>query len=143
MKMKFVYGILLVAVAVPRLLFTKNPNNKKRVLWIIQIRKRTRSIRTLTLRKWPWQTKSGKPVARYLLCGRDKGEQKGPGQVPLKKFEGSGNLLLCRMWQCTFKSDTKFESGCGWPSFYEPISKGSIIYAPDNSYGMNRNGSYV
>jgi peptide-methionine (R)-S-oxide reductase len=37
-----------------------------------------------------------------------------------------------------FKSNGKFESNCGWPSFFEPISKGSIIYAPDNSYGMKR-----
>jgi len=37
-----------------------------------------------------------------------------------------------------FKSNAKFESSCGWPSFFEPISKGSIIYAPDNSYGMKR-----
>ena len=37
-----------------------------------------------------------------------------------------------------FRSDGKFESTCGWPSFFEPISKGSIIYAPDSSYGMKR-----
>ena len=37
-----------------------------------------------------------------------------------------------------FSSNGKFESSCGWPSFFEPISKGSILYAPDNNYGMNR-----
>lgn len=37
-----------------------------------------------------------------------------------------------------FNSNGKFESSCGWPSFFEPVSKGSIIYAPDNSHGMQR-----
>jgi peptide-methionine (R)-S-oxide reductase len=37
-----------------------------------------------------------------------------------------------------FNSNAKFESSCGWPSFFEPITKGSIIYTPDNSYGMKR-----
>jgi peptide-methionine (R)-S-oxide reductase len=37
-----------------------------------------------------------------------------------------------------FKSNAKFESSCGWPSFFEPIAKGSIIYTPDHTYGMNR-----
>ena len=37
-----------------------------------------------------------------------------------------------------FNSNGKFESSCGWPSFFEPVSKGSVIYERDNSYGMKR-----
>jgi len=37
-----------------------------------------------------------------------------------------------------FVSDAKFESSCGWPSFFEPVTKGSLIYAPDNTHGMHR-----
>ena len=37
-----------------------------------------------------------------------------------------------------FTSDGKFESSCGWPSFFEPVKKESIIYAPDNAFGMRR-----
>ena len=37
-----------------------------------------------------------------------------------------------------FRSNGKFESSCGWPSFFEPITKESIIYASDNTYGMKR-----
>jgi peptide-methionine (R)-S-oxide reductase len=49
-----------------------------------------------------------------------------------------GTYYCAACGNALFKSDTKFESGCGWPSFYEPISKSSIIYAPDNSHGMER-----
>lgn len=37
-----------------------------------------------------------------------------------------------------FKSNGKFDSSCGWPSFFEPITKGSIVYTPDNTHGMKR-----
>jgi peptide-methionine (R)-S-oxide reductase len=67
--------------------------------------------------------------------------QKGTERAWTSKFESSkeiGTYYCAVCGNALFRSDTKFESGCGWPSFYEPISKGSIIYAPDHSYGMDR-----
>ncbi|MBN1217274.1 MAG: peptide-methionine (R)-S-oxide reductase MsrB [Candidatus Lokiarchaeota archaeon] len=43
---------------------------------------------------------------------------------------GCGNPL--------FKSDTKFKSGTGWPSFYEPIHSNSVKEIEDRSHGMIR-----
>ena len=37
-----------------------------------------------------------------------------------------------------FKSDDKFDSHCGWPSFSEVAAQGKIIEREDNSYGMRR-----
>jgi len=67
--------------------------------------------------------------------------QKGTERPGTSKFENSkeiGTYFCAACGNALFKSDTKFESGCGWPSFYEPISKGSIIYTPDNMHGMTR-----
>ena len=37
-----------------------------------------------------------------------------------------------------FDSRTKFESGTGWPSFYQPISRHNVMETADNSYGLQR-----
>lgn len=37
-----------------------------------------------------------------------------------------------------FRSDAKFASSCGWPSFFEAVRKHSVVYKNDNSYGMHR-----
>ncbi|MEJ0104230.1 MAG: peptide-methionine (R)-S-oxide reductase MsrB [Bacteroidota bacterium] len=66
---------------------------------------------------------------------------KGTERPYTSKFESlfdKGTYYCAVCGNALFRSDTKFESGCGWPSFYEPISKTSIIYAPDNTYGMTR-----
>lgn len=67
--------------------------------------------------------------------------QKGTERPYTSKFEHSKEIGTYYCAVCgnpLFRSDTKFESGCGWPSFYEPISKTSIIYLKDNSLGMER-----
>ena len=68
---------------------------------------------------------------------RQKGTER-PFTSPYETSHDVGTYYCAVCGNALFKSDTKFESGCGWPSFYEPISKGSIIYAPDNTYGMSR-----
>jgi len=37
-----------------------------------------------------------------------------------------------------FKSVTKYNSGCGWPSFYEPLKSNAVELKEDNSLGMKR-----
>jgi peptide-methionine (R)-S-oxide reductase len=68
---------------------------------------------------------------------RQKGTERA-WTSPLESSKEIGTYYCAVCGNPLFKSDTKFESGCGWPSFYEPISKGSIIYLPDHSYGMDR-----
>ena len=67
--------------------------------------------------------------------------EKGTERPFTSKFETSKEIGTYYCAVCgnpLFKSDTKFESGCGWPSFYEPVSKSSLIYLPDNAFGMKR-----
>ena len=68
---------------------------------------------------------------------RLKGTER-PGTSEFEHSKEIGTYYCAVCGNALFKSDTKFESGCGWPSFYEPISKESIIYSEDNSYGMER-----
>ena len=74
---------------------------------------------------------------RYLPHCPEKGTEM-PWSSKFENFSEIGTYYCAVCGNPLFKSDTKFESGCGWPSFYQPISKGSIIYTPDNSHGMKR-----
>ena len=40
--------------------------------------------------------------------------------------------------QPLFDSATKFDAGCGWPSYYQPISPQAVAERVDNSHGMQR-----
>jgi len=49
-----------------------------------------------------------------------------------------GNYFCAVCGNRLFKSDAKFASTCGWPSFFEPVRKNSVVYLTDSSYGMDR-----
>lgn len=75
------------------------------------------------------------PEVYYIA--RNKGTER-PWTSKFEKFDEIGTYYCAACGNALFKSDTKFESGCGWPSFYEPLSKKSIIYTTDNTLGMKR-----
>jgi peptide-methionine (R)-S-oxide reductase len=68
---------------------------------------------------------------------REKGTER-PWSSQYEDFYEKGTYYCAACGNALFVSDTKFDSGCGWPSFYEPISKTSIINTEDNSHGMKR-----
>lgn len=53
-------------------------------------------------------------------------------------FEASGTYYCAVCGNALFRSDSKFGSGCGWPSFFEPLRPTSVSYANDSSHGMER-----
>ncbi len=75
--------------------------------------------------------------ANVYNVAREKGTER-PWSSAFETSKEIGTYYCAVCGNALFKSDTKFESGCGWPSFYEPVSKGSIIYLPDNTLGMKR-----
>ena len=73
---------------------------------------------------------------QYYIA-RQKGTER-PWTSPFETFKGIGTYRCAACGNALFRSSTKFESGCGWPSFFEPITKGSLLYTPDHSHGMDR-----
>jgi peptide-methionine (R)-S-oxide reductase len=81
------------------------------------------------------------------LKGRLTSEQYRVTQACGTEAPFSGKYYYCDddgIYKCIccgnelFKSDTKFESGTGWPSFYAPIEESNIRTKTDDSHGMRR-----
>ena len=75
-----------------------------------------------------------------------------PEQFYVTRKKGTERAFTGRYWDCKksgiyeciccgtplFSSETKFDSGTGWPSFYEPSNQDSVQSKPDNSLFMHR-----
>lgn len=58
------------------------------------------------------------------------------GSLLSEKRKGTYYSVGCD--QPVFRSETKFESNTGWPSFWDPISKDALVLKEDNSFGGGR-----
>lgn len=81
-----------------------------------------------------WQDKLSPEV--YQIC-REKGtERPFTGKYNDEKREGTYLCACCRT--ALFESSAKYDSGSGWPSFYQAASSQNIIEETDGSLGMSR-----
>jgi peptide-methionine (R)-S-oxide reductase len=79
-------------------------------------------------------------------------EQLSPQQYEVARRKGTERAFTGELWDnhdegvyiCVccdndlFTSNTKFDSGTGWPSFYQPVAKENVKTETDHSYGMRR-----
>ena len=68
---------------------------------------------------------------------REKGTEK-PFTGKYWNFDEKGVYRCAACGQILFKSDTKFDAGCGWPSFSDVVNSKNVILKDDYSLGMHR-----
>ena len=73
---------------------------------------------------------------QYNVMRKRKTER--PFTCELEEYKGEGVYHCVGCDLPLFKSGVKFESGTGWPSFYEPFNVEHLIFKEDNSFGMER-----
>lgn len=133
-------AILLLVTLLQQCSYSQSSSNPKKITMNNSQKDSTNPIYSRTdtskvnLSEEEW--KKVLPADVYYIA-RQKGTER-PGTSIFEHSKEVGTYYCAACGNPLFKSDTKFESGCGWPSFYAPISKTSIIYLPDHSHGMSR-----
>jgi peptide-methionine (R)-S-oxide reductase len=75
------------------------------------------------------------PEQYYIL--RQKGTER-PFTGKYNESTGPGQFVCAACGEKLFDADSKFDSGCGWPSFTAPIAGGAIDEHVDRTHGMVR-----
>ena len=73
---------------------------------------------------------------RYIVC-RQKGTE-APFTGAYYDYKGGGVFRCACCGNQLFDSATKYESGTGWPSFWQPISADAVATEQDAGHGMRR-----
>jgi peptide-methionine (R)-S-oxide reductase len=94
------------------------------------------STRAYPVQKSEEQWKALLTPEEYVVLRRAGTERPWTGEYNETKTQG---IYSCRACGAElFRSDAKFDSHCGWPSFYEPSDKDNVELLEDNTLGMRR-----
>jgi peptide-methionine (R)-S-oxide reductase len=86
--------------------------------------------------KTPKEWKDSLTPEQFEVCINKGTEPPFTGKYYNNKEKGTYKCVCCG--ESLFKSDTKYDSGSGWPSFWQPLSDEKIEYISDTEYGMVR-----
>ena len=73
---------------------------------------------------------------QYNVCRLKGTERPFSGKYNSERRDGIYHCICCGL--ALFDAQTKFDSGCGWPSFYAPIGDSAMVEIRDVSHGMIR-----
>jgi peptide-methionine (R)-S-oxide reductase len=76
------------------------------------------------------------PPGLYATAREQATEPPFTGKYVNTETKGTYYCAVCG--NKLFRSDAKFASTCGWPSFFKPVRKNGVIYRADHSYNMDR-----
>lgn len=94
------------------------------------------STRSYPVQKSDQEWKEQLSAQEYAVLRRAATERPGTGEYNDTTTEG---IYACRACGAElFRSEAKFDSHCGWPSFYEPTSADNVELIEDRAMGMRR-----
>lgn len=88
------------------------------------------------IEKTPQEWKEVLTPDQFEVCINKGTEPPFSGKYYKNKEKGTYKCVCCG--ESLFTSETKYDSGSGWPSFWQPLSDEKIEYISDNAYGMVR-----
>ena len=94
------------------------------------------STRSYPVQKSDEEWRSELSPEEYAVLRQQGTERAWTGEYNETKTEGVYSCRACGSE--LFRSDAKFDSHCGWPSFYEPSSKDNVELIEDRTHGMVR-----
>jgi peptide-methionine (R)-S-oxide reductase len=86
--------------------------------------------------KTPEEWKEKLTPDQFEVCINKGTEPPFSGKYYNNKEKGTYKCSCCG--ETLFDSDTKYDSGSGWPSFWQPLADEKIEYISDTTYGMVR-----